>query len=250
MNAFEKPLTIDTASSNTTKNADKNFVTTNLKENLNLREYENVEICLSSFEFTNLFVNVYDGPDIDHIGYNDRIYFSDDPLNVTKYWLEIIQGCYTVEHLSELIQFELNHQGFPNIFHLEQFEPINKVMFVFGAAGWYVHLAAASSPYLLLGYDGDDYIPANKISTANQYCVAPNQANFNLLTNIKIKTNLTNGYLDNGQYSNLLDSLVPTSKIGNTERYELYNLLWITSNELKCGLSQVLIEILDQNDNP
>lgn len=244
-NIVDVGMILNTATaSNTTSDLDKaEFI---LAEQLNFSGAKKVSIAVKRFTYTNWFTNIWASGAV-HVGYLNTLYYSDDTGTGTKYSITIPQGSYTVYSLSIVIAELLRHNGHDNIFTLGAATYNNKIYWVFNEAGWYIYIHNVS-PYLLLGYDaGDNYVPADKISSIGEHIIAPNIAHFNAVQAIELRSNLSWGLIDSTQKSSLLCEIIPTVTVGSIHSFEPYNLTWTDSIAIKSGVSSVNLWLQDQN---
>lgn len=204
----------------------------------------NVKVALNTFHFTNYFFNITAA-----LG-NNKIYYSDDALDETKYTITIPDGSYSVESLNTTINNELIEQGFaPALAELLGDESQNKAYFLFGAlVGWYFHLGA-DGPNTILGTVAGDELPASKANTAGEAVYATNTAAFNNIEVINISTNICSNFIYGVNRSSILYSCLPTVPIGSTQNEAPRNLLWADAPSLKQGLTNIVIQLHDQDGN-
>lgn len=215
-----------------------------LSDQLNFKDSKKVTLAVKRFSYTNWFENIF-ASGAENAGYLNTIYYSDDAGDGTKYSLTIPQGSYTVLSLSNTISELLAEAGHDNIFTLYGSTSENKCYFIFNEAGWYIYMHAVT-PYLLLGFDEFDYVPADKSSSVNEVVYAPNKAEFNYIETIKVRSNLSWGIIDGTNRSNLLAELVPNTTVGSIHAFEPVNLTWSDSMALKAGVSTLEIWLQDE----
>ena len=203
------------------------------------------QIAASQFSFTNFFINVSAT-----IG-NNKIYYSDDALDETKYTITIPDGSYSVSDLNNYISnyLKANHAGVA-LFSLVPNYPTNKIGIQFAnVVGWYVHFGA-DSPFTLLGFANGQEVPVGKSNTAYYIEFGANTAQFNNVINVKVATNLTNDSISNTNQSSIILSTVPVVDVGSTQTTQIYTLLWMESTPLRDKITNIELQVLDQNDTP
>lgn len=205
-------------------------------------EIDGAIVALCSFSFTNWFINVSAT-----IG-NNKFYFSDDPLLPLKFTITIPDGSYSFSDLNTYIINEV--QSMTGTIHFQMLAnySTNKVAIQFNTVGWYVHFDA-DSPYTILGFTNPQDVPASKASTLHQVEYAPNIAQFNNITNIKVCTNLTSESISNTNQSSVIYTTAPLVSVGSTQTSEPNNLLWLNSTPLHDKLSEIQVWLVDQNDS-
>lgn len=203
------------------------------------------QIAAQSFSFTNFFQNISAT-----IG-NDTIYYSDDPLNDSKYSIVIPAGSYSINDLNTYITNYLKaaHAGVA-LFSLVPSYPTNKIGVQFGnVAGWYVSFKA-DSPFTLLGFTNGQFVPATKANVAYHMEYGTNIAAFNNIINVKVATNLTNDSISNTNQSSVILTTAPVVDVGSVQSTQIYTLLWLESSPLRDKITSIEIRVLDQNDQP
>lgn len=201
------------------------------------------QICASQFSFTNFFINVSAA-----IG-NNHFYYSNDPLDLTKFDITIPDGSYSFTDLNTFITNEVKAAQTGNeIFTLVANYSTNKIGVLFGNfAGWYIHFSAAS-PFTLLGFAALQNVPATQSNVAYYQEFGAATATFNNITNLKVSTNLSNDSISNTNQSSIILTAVPTVSVGSTQTTEIQNLLWLASTPLESKITEIRVQILDQND--
>jgi len=203
------------------------------------------QIAASQFSFTNFFINISAS-----IG-NNKIYYSDDALNDTKYTITVPDGSYSINDLNSYVSnyLKANHAGVA-LFTLVPNYPTNRIGIQFGnVAGWFVHFSA-DSPFTLLGFANGQDVPVGKANTAYYIEFGGAAAQFNNITNIKVTTNLTNDSISNTNQSSVILTTVPVVEVGSTQTTQIYTLLWLESTPLRDKITNIEIQVLDQNDQP
>lgn len=203
-----------------------------------------VRVAVNSFSFTNFFLN------ISAALANNTIYYSDDPLDSTKYSITIPDGSYSITSLNSFISGQLLADAVaPALFEFLPDYSQNKVYVKWGPtlSTWFLSMEAGT-PYTVLGFDLNDFVPAGKSNTVNEINYAPNAAAFNNVESVNVKTNLANNIILSTGRSNVLYQTVPTVSPGSIQKDEPNNLLWATSATLSSGISEIKINITDQND--
>ena len=206
-------------------------------------EVPDAMVAASSFSFTNWFINVTSA-------INSKIYYSDDPANETKYFVDIPTGSYSFADLNTYVQNQvLADRGFAVFQFVANFST-NKVAVQFAnVAGWYVHFQA-DSPFTLLGFANPQNVPVGKANVAFYLEYAASTAAFNNITSIKVCTNLTNDSVSNTNQSPVILQTTPLVSVGSTQTSEVQNLLWMASTPLHDKVTEIRVWILNQLDVP
>lgn len=203
------------------------------------------QIAAQQFSFTNWFVNVSAA-----LG-NNKLYYSDDALDETKYTITIPDGSYSINDLNSYVSnyLKANHAGVA-LFTLTPNYPTNKIGIQFGnVVGWYVHFDA-DSPYTLLGFANPQNVPVGKSNVAYYIEYGGSTAAFNNITNLKVWINLTSDSISNSSQSNIILTTVPIVEVGSTQTTQIYTLLWMESTPLRDKITNIEVRILDQLDRP
>jgi len=205
------------------------------------------KIAVNSFSYTNFFLN------ISAALVNNKIYYSDDDSDSDKYNITIPDGSYSVETLNTYIVNALNAVGatVAGLFEIVADYSQNKVYIKWGdtLTTWYLSFEAGT-PYTLLGFDLDDFVPADQSNSANEINYAPNNAVFNNIEAINIKTNLSNNIVLGTRQSNVLYQSIPSVNPGSVQTDRPQNLLWASSYTLSAGISEIVIDLTDQSGTP
>ena len=199
------------------------------------------KICVHSFSYTNFFQNV-SAP-------NNEIFYSDDPLQPTKYSVVIPPGSYGITDFADFVsQSVLSTTGL-QIFRIEPNYSTGKLSIVFNMiTGWFVNMTATRPP--ILGF-GIQHIPASDSNPAFYAESAPDQASFNSITQIKIKSNLSQDSIDNSNLSsNVIFVSTPKVQPGSVQNDTPYNMLTVESALLTSKCSSIDVYIVDQMDRP
>jgi len=201
------------------------------------------KIAVNSFSFTNWFLNISAA-----LG-NNKIYYSDDTLDKTKYTITVPDGSYTPETLNTFIVNELADQAVaPGLFQILPDYSQNKIYIQYAATtGWFVRMHT-DSPYTVLGLTVSTSYPASESNTASEVVYADTTAAFNNIETINVKTNLSNNFIYGTNQSSVLFSTGLTAQVGYVQQTAPYNLLWSDSRTLQSGISEIVISITDQND--
>ena len=93
-------------------------------------------------------------------------------------------------------------------------------------------------------------MPVGKSNTAYYIEFGGAAAQFNNITNIKVTTNLTNDSISNTNQSSVILTTVPVVEVGSTQTTQIYTLLWLESTPLRDKITNIEIQVLDQNDQP
>ena len=209
---------------------------------------ENVPLLsLNSFTFTNYFYNITAA-----LG-NNKIYYSDDDTvgEEEKYNITIPDGSWGYEELNTYIVNKLvEDTTAPGLFELLADNSQNKIYIKFGPTltGWYVYMGA-DSPFTLLGLTTLTPYPADQSNVVNEIVYADTTAAFNNVEAINVKTNLSNNFIYGSKTGNTLYSTSPAVGIGSVQIDRPYNLLWQNSETLRSGISKIIIDIVDQDEN-
>lgn len=203
------------------------------------------EISMYQFSFNNFFVNV--STELK----NNTIYYSDDTGNDEKYSVIIPDGSYDVSSLNNFVEAYQREDTGTLVFSILPHLASNStyVQFASGITGYYVWFKTNVSPYVLLGWNANDYVPASKSNVADDVEFAPNVSIFNNVTVIKLRTNLCSESVDDDNKSNVLYKSIPVSAVGSVQRDQPANLLWMNSNALAGNLSNIEFQLQDQNNN-
>lgn len=258
---FCKILFLDSAGS-TSKNLANGSASFMLDESFG--GYNRAMIACASFSFTNYFINVSVA-----LG-NNLLYFSDEAANLTKYTITIPSGSYSVADLNTfLIADQLAKIAVPIVpvapatlppvgspfFHIVPLYAQNRLAIQWentGATspvGWYIHFGAAS-PFVLMGFALLGNYPATQANTAGEFNTGPNIPVFNNITTVRLATNLTSDSVGNTGQSPVLVQTAPTVPVGSAMQYDVNNLMWIKSTQLEDKVSEIRLQLLDQNNTP
>lgn len=201
-----------------------------------------ISTTLHSFSFTNFFVNIT-------TGVNDKFYYSNDLLNLTKYSITIAQGSYSVTELSDAINIGVINNGHADgLIVLTPDFATNKVLFSLSVAGWILNFPAGT-PYVLLGTNLNQTIPNGALTVGAYSELAPNVATFNSILSLYVHSNITNNSVFNGRQSNVIGTVIPTASIGSVQDNKEMNLIWIDASNLAGqSLNDVSVYITDQTD--
>lgn len=231
----------------TTKDLDNGRATFRLQTPLRFpkESKKHPEISMFQFSFNNFFTNI--SAELK----NNTIYYSDDTGNDEKYSVVIPDGSYDITTLNNFVAAYQKENTGTLVFSLLPNYPSNStyVEFAPGIIGYYIWMKTDVSPYSVLGWNADQYIPASKSNVANDVEFAPNISLFNSITVIKIRTNLCSESIDDDNRSNLLYKSIPVSPVGSVQRDQPPNLLWMNSNALVGSFNVVRFQLQDQNNN-
>ncbi len=200
------------------------------------------EISVHSVSYTNFFINISAALS------NNHIFYSDDSKTDEKYDIKIGDGSYSIEALNQYVskaQAEVvgsvKFQFLPNY-------STNGSFVQFGSeAGWFVYFKAAVSPFVLLGFNSGDYVPATKASIPNDIELSPNVSQFNNITAVNVTTNLSNSTYYGGKKGDVLFESRPIVPIGSVQTDTPNNLIWADSDALQTDISEVIVQLKDQN---
>ena len=199
---------------------------------------------LLELSFTNWFVNISNSLN------NNKIYYSNDAANLTKYVITIPDGSYSLAAINEYCAAVQQAQAgvAQVIFNLVANYSTNKVGIQFAnVTGWYVHFDV-DSPYTLMGFTNGQNIPTSKASTANYVEYGPNVASLNNVKSIQVKCDLTTDSISNGRSSSVIYQTTPTSDTGSTQTDRPPRVIWC--NLTNTRFSQLTIQLLDQDHHP
>jgi hypothetical protein len=206
-----------------------------------------LKVCLHSFSFTNFFVN------ISAVKSNNKFYYTDDIALPEKYSITIPDGSYSVSDLSEAINIAVINNGHTdNLIVLTPDFASNRVVFTISTVGWQIYMKGLDTPYVLLGCNANQTIPAGALTTVANYSeLAPKVAAFNDLLNIYVHTNLSNNSIFGGVQSNIIANVIPTSSIGSVQNSEPTNLMFIDASELAgSSLNNISVYLTNQVNEP
>lgn len=202
------------------------------------------KISLYQFSFTNFFKNIKASLN------NNKIYYSNDSKDDEQHTITIPDGSYTISSLNNYCVWYQKEVYTDVIFQLLPNTSNNStlIQFVSGVTNYYVWFKTDASPYVLLGWNADQYVPASKANVDNDVEAAPNTSVFNNVKAIKIRCNLTSEAYDEGERSNVLFKVIPTVHVGSIQLTRPNPPLWITSNTLVGTTSRVTFNLTDQNN--
>lgn len=200
------------------------------------------KIALTSFSYTNFFINI--------TAPNNIIHYSDNPVLPLKYAITIPAGSWGLTDLNDfLVSTQLAQVG-NTIFQLEANYSTGKCSITFGnVIAWFVNLTVNAPP--ILGWGGVAiHIPVTDSNTAYYSQAAPNQAAFNTISQLKVTTNMAQDSIDNSALSsNVIHVSTPITSIGSVQTDNPTNLLTIESIRLGTGkVSEITFNIIDQNN--
>ena len=202
------------------------------------------KIAINAFSFTNFFKNISAS-----IG-NNKFYYSDDDADETKYTITIPDGSYTPEALNTMINDQLVVDGYaPALFSILSDYSQNKIYYKFSAVltGWFVHYDT-DSPFTVLGGTTGQNIPADTVTgnVANQIEYATNVAAFNNVTDVNVTSNLSNNIIYGTNQSSILYNTSPSVSVGSVQVDRPYNLMWTDSLALQGGISEIQLQVVNQ----
>jgi hypothetical protein len=204
-------------------------------------EFANAQMGLVEFSFTNWFIN------ISAALANNKLYYSDDPLDPTKYLITIPDGSYSLTALSDFLTSEQQAALGQVIFSLQPNYSTNKCGILFGnIAGWYVSFSAGTC-YAINGFALNQFVPAGKSNTAFYIEYGANTASFNNITALQVSCDLTTDSISNGKSSSVIYQTSPTSEVGATQSDRPNNVVYCTLTNTR--FSSITIRITDQSDN-
>ena len=194
----------------------------------------------------------YTFPNISISKSNNTIYFTDNTANYEKYSIVIPDGLYSVDLLSDAISYALNQSGFsPSLISLTGDLATGKVILSYDTAGYATYFKTGVSPYVLLGFNPDQKVPATGLSTSTSQYTAPNVADFGNLESITLQCSLVNTAYNNGKTSNVLASIPIEVSAGQNIVYNPSNLIKVDAPNLAGSTISIINFILgDQNGVP
>jgi hypothetical protein len=194
----------------------------------------------------------YTFPNISTAKNNNKIYFTDDVANYEKYVITIPNGLYSVDLLSDAVSYALNQSGFsPSLFSFSGDLATGKVILSYDTAGYAVYMKTGQSPYVLLGFNAEQKIPASGYSTSTSQYTAPNVADFGSLESITLQCSLVNTAYNNGKTSNVLASIPIEVSAGQNIVYNPSNLIKVDAPNLAGSTISLITFVLgDQNAIP
>lgn len=245
MNIAEQALILNTATA-TTLSTIQDRAKWQLVDQIEFKGAKKVSVSVQKFTYTNWFENIFL---TENVGYLNKIYYSNDPAFPTKFHLALPNGSYSVDTLQTTIAELLREAGHANIFEIGATTAANKCYFIFNAVDWFIYLNE-QTPYILLGFDSESYIPADKFSSIGELILGDNVACFNYIESIKVRSNISWGIIDSVNRSNLLTEITPNVTIGSIHSYEPYNIVWTDSLALRSGMSTLEIWLEDEVGDP
>lgn len=205
-------------------------------------QFDNAQLGLTEFDFTNFFINVSAA-----LG-NNKVYYSDDGADATKYTITVPDGSYSLSALNDYVGAQQAATVGNVIFSFIPNYSTNKAGIQFGnVVNWYVHFGA-DSPYTLLGFSNGQNVPVGKANTAYYVEYGGAVAAFNNITSLKVWCNLTTDSISNTESSSVIYQTIPTVDVGSTQASTPQKPLFC--DMAVQNISQITVRILDQNDNP
>jgi hypothetical protein len=202
----------------------------------------NAQVGLLEFSFTNFFINISAA-----IG-NNKFYYSNDSLNPTKFTITIPDGSYSLSSLNDYLTQQQPALSGSVVFSLLPNYSTNKIAIVFTSiTGYYVHFGA-DSPFELMGFTNGQNVPASKNNTSSYVEYAPNIAQFNNITSIKVRCDLTTDTISNGRSSSIIFQTAPIVEVGSVQTDRAYNIAYCDLTTTR--FSSITIQLLDQLDRP
>lgn len=235
-----KAIFLSTATA-TVKDLTRGFGQWNINESLSFRGLK-PEIALHSVTYQNFFVNISAA-----LG-NNHIYFSDDPIDDTKYDITVPDGSYDLTTLNDYLVVQQNTLVSAHIFDILPDYTLNKAVINFLVAGWYLNFPVTST---LLGFT-NGYYPAGQSSTVGELDYAANFAHFNNVELVQVECNLCNDALAGSGllHTNIIYRSAPTVPIAYQMHDTPINLIYLPSDVLTGCINEITVTLSDQNGNP
>ena len=204
-----------------------------------------VRLALHDGSITNFFVNIITGT-------NDTFFYTDNIGVPDKFAVVIQSGDYSVSELSDAINLGVVNNGHTSgLITLQADYSTGKVIMSITLAGYMVYFKPNVSPYTLLGFLSAETVPNGALTTGTYSQYSDNQATFDAVQAINIKTSLTNNSLFSGSQSSIIATITPNVDIGSIQRFEPINLIWIDAFELSGStVNAITISLTNQNDLP
>lgn len=206
----------------------------------------NTSVCAVSMAFVNSFPNITAA-----IG-NNKIYYTDDAKDETKYSITIPDGVWSLDDLDEFLTTYQTALG-TNIFELLANYATGKVGILFDATttGYFIYFDT-DSPFTLLGFASaqsvPDFtaVPGGNVVNYVEYGAAV--AAFNNISVVKIGTSITSQSFSNNSKSNVILQAAITAEPLSTQVYEPRHLIKVPI--LSGGkIRRITLYLYDQNND-
>lgn len=207
-------------------------------------EFPDAQVGLVEFSFTNFFIN------ISAALANNKLYYSDDALDATKYTITIPDGSYSLSALNDYITSTQQAQvGVAQIiFSLIANYSTNTVGIQFGnVTGWYVSFSAGTC-WLINGFTLNQFVPASKNNTAYYIEYGANVAAYNNITSIQVSLDLTTDTISNGKGSSIIYQTTPIAEVGSTQSDRPNKIIFADLTNSR--FSSITVQLTDQNGVP
>lgn len=198
-------------------------------------------IGLYKIYYRNYFINI-------STGVNDQFVIVDSNT-ATTYTLTIPEGSYKLSDLNAAIVQGQQQEGI-DVIELIPNYAANKVALEFkDLSGWYVDFVAGTC-YSLLGWNLADIVPPLPYNLPFDYILAPNDAQFDSVTSVRVRTNLIDSSLVDTNTAPIIYSSNPG--VDNSE-YQIespFNIIFMPSKALQSPQTTISIQLLDQLNQP
>lgn len=203
-----------------------------------------IHVCLVNANIFYTFQNIKSN--------NNKIYYTNDLSNPTKYYVEFLEGLYSLDLLNETLQNLLvnNDIAHKNIFEFIADEASGRVLVKFNTTGYQVYFPS-DTMYSLLGINLNTKFPTSTLSVEAKSYYAQNVANFGSVSSILFRTSLSNEFIYNQKSSDVLANINIDVSPGSIINYQPNNLVYVHSENLAGQtINSIQIRITDQNENP
>jgi len=172
-------------------------------------------------------------------------------LNGVPVVVEIQDGLYDIESLEDAVDRGLTNIGLTaGLVRFTGDNASQRVIVEFTAAGQQIDFTVSNACNTVLGFETQIYptLP----TTGNQYIVAPNVANLNVLEYFILHTDIVGtGISINGVFRNVIGKVLLTSDPGYLITYQPYNPIQVPiNNQIGNSISQVVCWITDHKNKP
>lgn len=180
---------------------------------------------------------------------NNHIFFTDNIAIPSKYDITIQDGLYSLEELNSAINFGVLSLSLPTgTITLSGDSATQKVIFTL-KTGYQMYFSA-TTPYLLLGMNLNQKLPAAALTTTLYSERATNPATFSNLASVLYHCSLISNSIVNGRNSDVILSVPPKVGVGSLMDHQPYNLLKVNCSNLQnATISSIDVYITDQNGN-
>jgi hypothetical protein len=146
---------------------------------------------------------------------NNKLYYTDDLANATKYTITIADGIYGLAELNTAVDNAVVANGqTTGLIELIAENATQKVLLKISAAGWQVNMTTADTFRVLIGFDSQK-IPAAALTVGSLTTRADNIANFSSLEHILLHSSLGGSAILNGSNSSSLMAITPNVGVGS-----------------------------------